>query len=154
MVAQVEQTGFGPAQNEKGEVKAFLEWLLDNHFTFLGYEEFTVKGDADGGQMVYDEQSFLGLPRRLRVGLTAEELRIEDYAVAYLNEPLLLSFAKAALPSRVHRPAYPDYVSIRQLDADGKVIKEHRFMGLYTSSVYGESAVSYTHLTLPTNREV
>ncbi|MGV2836671.1 NAD-glutamate dehydrogenase, partial [Pseudomonas shirazensis] len=72
-------------------------------------------------------------------GLTAEELRIEDYAVAYLNEPLLLSFAKAALPSRVHRPAYPDYVSIRQLDAGGKVIKECRFMGLYTSSVYGES---------------
>ncbi|WP_447810847.1 NAD-glutamate dehydrogenase [Pseudomonas putida] len=139
VVAQVEQTAFGPAQNEKDEVKAFLEWLLDNHFTFLGYEEFTVKGGADGGQMVYDEQSFLGLPRRLRVGLTAEELRIEDYAVAYLNEPLLLSFAKAALPSRVHRPAYPDYVSIRQLDADGKVIKEHRFMGLYTSSVYGES---------------
>ncbi|MEX5624620.1 hypothetical protein ABFV62_31330, partial [Pseudomonas syringae] len=59
VVAQVEQTAFGPAQNEKGEVKAFLEWLLDNHFTFLGYEEFTVKRDADGGQMVYDEQSFL-----------------------------------------------------------------------------------------------
>lgn len=35
VVAQVEQTAFGPAQNEKGEVKAFLEWLLDNHFTFL-----------------------------------------------------------------------------------------------------------------------
>jgi glutamate dehydrogenase len=50
-----------------------------------------------------------------------------------------LSFAKAAHPSRVHRPAYPDYVSIRQIDADGKVVKECRFMGLYTSSVYGES---------------
>jgi glutamate dehydrogenase len=59
--------------------------------------------------------------------------------VAYLREPTLLSFAKAAHPSRVHRPAYPDYVSIRQIDADGKVIKECRFMGLYTSSVYGES---------------
>jgi glutamate dehydrogenase len=59
--------------------------------------------------------------------------------VNYLREPTLLSFAKAAHPSRVHRPAYPDYVSIREIDADGKVIKEHRFMGLYTSSVYGES---------------
>ncbi|HCP29524.1 MAG TPA: NAD-glutamate dehydrogenase, partial [Pseudomonas sp.] len=139
VVALVEQTPYGPAQHEKGEVKAFLEWLLDNHFTFLGYEEFTVQADQDGGQMVYDAQSFLGLPRRLRVGLTPEELRIEDYAVAYLAEPLLLSFAKAALPSRVHRPGYPDYVSIRQLDASGNVLKEHRFMGLYTSTVYGES---------------
>lgn len=146
VVAQVEQTAFGPAQHEKDEVKAFLEWLLDNHFTFLGYEEFTVQADSAGGQMVYDPDSFLGLPRRLRVGLTAEDLRIEDYAVAYLNEPLLLSFAKAALPSRVHRPAYPDYVSIRQLDAAGKVIKECRFMGLYTSSVYGESVHSIPYI--------
>lgn len=36
VVAEVEQTAFGPAQHEKGEVKAFLEWLLDNHFTFPG----------------------------------------------------------------------------------------------------------------------
>ncbi|MCP3749328.1 NAD-glutamate dehydrogenase [Pseudomonas sp. SBB6] len=139
VVALVEQIAYAPAQNDKAEVKAFLEWLLGNHFTFLGYEEFVVHGDAQGGQLQYDEQSFLGLTRLLRAGLTAEDLRIEDYAVNYLQEPLLLSFAKAAHPSRVHRPAYPDYVSIRQLDADGKVIKECRFMGLYTSSVYGES---------------
>ncbi|MCE0915523.1 NAD-glutamate dehydrogenase [Pseudomonas sp. NMI760_13] len=135
----VEQNAFGPAQNDKAEVKSFLSWLLDNHFTFLGYEEFTVESDADGGHLVYDEASFLGLARLLRAGLGADDLRIEDYAVAYLREPRLLSFAKASQPSRVHRPAYPDYVSIRQIDQDGKVIKECRFMGLYTSSVYGES---------------
>ncbi len=146
LLALVEQTAYAPAQAEKAEVKDFLEWLLGNHFTFLGYEEFVVRADAQGGQLVYDEQSFLGLTRLLRAGLTAEDLRIEDYAVNYLNEPLLLSFAKAAYPSRVHRPAYPDYVSIRQLDADGKVIKECRFMGLYTSSVYGESVRSIPYI--------
>ncbi|MEE1883547.1 NAD-glutamate dehydrogenase [Pseudomonas soli] len=135
----VEQNAFGPAQNDKAEVKSFLSWLLDNHFTFLGYEEFTVESDADGGHLVYDDTSFLGLARLLRAGLGADDLRIEDYAVAYLREPRLLSFAKASQPSRVHRPAYPDYVSIRQIDQDGKVVKECRFMGLYTSSVYGES---------------
>lgn len=135
----VEQNAFGPAQNDKAEVKSFLSWLLDNHFTFLGYEEFTVESDADGGHLVYDDASFLGLARLLRAGLGADDLRIEDYAVAYLREPRLLSFAKASQPSRVHRPAYPDYVSIRQIDQDGKVVKECRFMGLYTSSVYGES---------------
>ncbi|AIN59497.1 NAD-glutamate dehydrogenase [Pseudomonas soli] len=135
----VEQNAFGPAENDKAEVKSFLSWLLDNHFTFLGYEEFTVESDADGGHLVYDDTSFLGLARLLRAGLGADDLRIEDYAVAYLREPRLLSFAKASQPSRVHRPAYPDYVSIRQIDQDGKVVKECRFMGLYTSSVYGES---------------
>ncbi|HKS12289.1 MAG TPA: NAD-glutamate dehydrogenase [Pseudomonas sp.] len=148
IVALVEQSPYAPSQNEKAEVKAFLEWLLGNHFTFLGYEEFTVSADAEGGQIVYDPQSFLGLTRLLRAGLGAEDLRIEDYAVNYLNEPLLLSFAKAAQPSRVHRPAYPDYVSIRQLDAKGRVIKECRFMGLYTSSVYGESVHAIPYIRL------
>ncbi|MGG2396380.1 NAD-glutamate dehydrogenase [Pseudomonas sp. SH1-B] len=124
---------------ELEEIKVFLGWLLDNHFTFLGYEEFTVAPTADGGSMVYDEKSLLGLSKRLRTGLSSEELHIEPEAVAYLREPQLLSFAKAAVPSRVHRPAYPDFVSIRELDAKGNVIKECRFMGLYTSAVYAES---------------
>lgn len=124
---------------EKNEVKVFLQWLLDNHFTFLGYEEFVVHTNGQGGQVVYDDHAFLGLARLLRSGLAAEELHVEDYAVQYLHQPLLLSFAKAAAPSRVHRPAYPDYVSIRELDAEGRVVRECRFMGLYTSAVYGQS---------------
>ncbi|MBD1587012.1 NAD-glutamate dehydrogenase [Pseudomonas typographi] len=124
---------------EKNEAKAFLQWLLDNHFTFLGYEEFVVHADGQGGQLVYDDSAYLGLARLLRAGLGADDLHLEGYAVDYLHAPLLLSFAKAAEPSRVHRPAYPDYVSVRQLDAEGRVLRECRFMGLYTSAVYGQS---------------
>ncbi|MDH0746739.1 NAD-glutamate dehydrogenase [Pseudomonas sp. GD03842] len=139
LLAGIDATEYAVDADEKSEVKVFLEWLADNHFTFLGYEEFTVEGGSEGGQLTYDPASFLGLTKLLRAGLTQDDLHIEGYAVNYLHEPTLLSFAKAAAPSRVHRPAYPDYVSIRQIDASGKVIKECRFMGLYTSSVYGES---------------
>ncbi|KFX70312.1 NAD-glutamate dehydrogenase [Pseudomonas taeanensis MS-3] len=124
---------------ELEEIKVFLNWLLDDHFTFLGYEEFTVADAADGGTVMYDESSLLGLSKRLRKGLKAEEQHIDPEAVSYLRAPLLLSFAKAAEPSRVHRPAYPDFVSIRELDSKGQVVKECRFMGLYTSAVYAES---------------
>ncbi|MBV7525658.1 MULTISPECIES: NAD-glutamate dehydrogenase [Pseudomonas] len=139
ILTKLDNSQFVVDGDEKNEIKSFLEWLVGNHFTFLGYEEFVVSDEADGGHIVYDKDSFLGLTKLLRAGLTYDDLRIEDYAVNYLREPTLLSFAKAAHPSRVHRPAYPDYVSIREIDADGKVIKECRFMGLYTSSVYGES---------------
>ncbi|UIN54173.1 NAD-glutamate dehydrogenase [Pseudomonas kribbensis] len=139
ILTKLDNSAFAVDADEKNEIKSFLEWLVGNHFTFLGYEEFTVVDQADGGHIEYDQNSFLGLTKMLRTGLTNEDRHIEDYAVAYLREPTLLSFAKAAHPSRVHRPAYPDYVSIREIDANGKVIKEHRFMGLYTSSVYGES---------------
>ncbi|WP_223505722.1 NAD-glutamate dehydrogenase [Pseudomonas sp. GL-RE-29] len=139
ILTNLDSSKFVVDADEKAEIKSFLEWLVGNHFTFLGYEEFVVRDEADGGHIVYDQNSFLGLTKLLRAGLTYDDLRIEDYAVNYLREPTLLSFAKAAHPSRVHRPAYPDYVSIREIDADGNVIKECRFMGLYTSSVYGES---------------
>ncbi|MCK8657963.1 NAD-glutamate dehydrogenase [Pseudomonas umsongensis] len=139
ILTNLDNSRFAVDADEKSEIKSFLEWLVGNHFTFLGYEEFVVSDEADGGHIVYDKDSFLGLTKLLRAGLSYDDLRIEDYAVNYLREPTLLSFAKAAHPSRVHRPAYPDYVSIREIDADGKVIKECRFMGLYTSSVYGES---------------
>ncbi|VVQ04109.1 NAD-specific glutamate dehydrogenase [Pseudomonas fluorescens] len=139
ILTMLDNSRFAVDGDEKSEIKSFLEWLVGNHFTFLGYEEFVVSDEADGGHIVYDKDSFLGLTKLLRTGLTYDDLRIEDYAVNYLREPTLLSFAKASHPSRVHRPAYPDFVSIREIDADGKVIKECRFMGLYTSSVYGES---------------
>lgn len=131
---------------ELDEIKTFLTYLLDNHFTFLGYEEFTVVAEKDGGHLVYDESSLLGLSRRLRSGLSKADLHIEQEAVDYLREPLLLSFAKAATPSRVHRPAYPDFVSLREVDAKGKVIKECRFMGLYTSAVYAESVARIPYI--------
>ncbi|MDF9778537.1 NAD-glutamate dehydrogenase [Pseudomonas baetica] len=139
ILTKLDNSQFAVDADEKSEIKGFLEWLVGNHFTFLGYEEFVVSDEADGGHIVYDKDSFLGLTKLLRAGLTYDDLRIEDYAVNYLREPTLLSFAKASHPSRVHRPAYPDFVSIREVDANGKVIKECRFMGLYTSSVYGES---------------
>ncbi len=141
LLAGIDASRFSIDGEEKAEIKNFLEWLVGNHFTFLGYEEFVVRDEADGGHIEYDAGSFLGLTKLLRAGLTADDLRIEDYAVSYLREPTVLSFAKAAHPSRVHRPAYPDYVSIREIDADGKVVKEYRFMGLYTSSVYGDVRV-------------
>ncbi|PTU74875.1 NAD-glutamate dehydrogenase [Pseudomonas mangrovi] len=124
------------------EVRAFLDWLLDDHFTFLGYEEFELREDEQGTLIEYRQDSLLGLSRRLRGDLPESERRIDPLANSYLREPLGLSFAKAGQPSRVHRPAYPDFVSLRELDEQGQVRREYRFMGLYTSRVYIDSVRS------------
>ena len=44
------------------------------------------------------------------------------------------------MQSRVHRPAYIDYVGIKRFDENGKVIGEDRFTGLFSSSFYNKSA--------------
>ena len=139
--ASLEPACAAVAAQDCAEVRAFLDWLLDEHFTFLGYEEFHVEAQADcSGLIVYDEDSLLGLSRRLRHELPAAQRWVSPQALAWLRAPCLLSFAKADQPGRVHRAAYPDYVSLRQFAADGQLLRECRFMGLYTSTVYSESA--------------
>ncbi len=53
----------------------------------------------------------------------------------------ICEFAKSATRSKVHRPAYQDYVLIKEFDTNGEVEKEHRFIGLYTSTVYFRAAL-------------
>jgi glutamate dehydrogenase len=55
------------------------------------------------------------------------------------REPHLLVLSKANSRSTVHRAAYMDYVGIKKFDADGNVIGERRFLGLYAASAYNHS---------------
>ncbi|SDR80386.1 NAD-glutamate dehydrogenase [Pseudomonas oryzae] len=140
LLAELQPSCEAVHEHDCAEVGAFLEWMLDNHFTFLGYEEFSVESREDGsGLLVYDEQALLGLSRRLRSGLPEAQRWVSAQALAWLRAPSLLSFAKADQPARVHRSAYPDYVSLRQFDEGGRLLRECRFIGLYTSPVYTES---------------
>ncbi|WP_114418182.1 NAD-glutamate dehydrogenase [Marinospirillum perlucidum] len=116
------------------EAAEFLEWLTDDHFTFLGFEKYELQ-DKDGERQlcrVEDES----------LGLLNYKVRKNCFPESSLNEnpfvliPDLLSFAKAPHKSRVHRPAHPDFISIKTFDEQGQVKGELRFMGLYTSAVY------------------
>ena len=64
---------------------------------------------------------------------------IEDYAVAYLREPVLLSFAR--LPIRAVCTARPTGLRVDPRTA-GPGDPQCRFMGLFTSSVYNEASTT------------
>ena len=51
---------------------------------------------------------------------------------ARLPNPLMIT--KANSRSTVHRPVYLDYLGVKRFDKKGKVIGEHRFLGLFTSA--------------------
>ncbi len=117
------------------ESLAFLDWLGADNFTFLGFRSFEYSGDRI--RQVGDP---LGI---LRVRNRASERKLSDQPErtrAFLLEPSLLAFSKSGTRSRVHRPAYPDYVGIRRFDAEGNVVGEDGFLGLYTSRVYRQDA--------------
>jgi len=121
-------------EEELQESLAFLEWLQQTHFTMLGYRSF----DYRDGTIRQDAGSSLGTLRN-RKSATPRPLDAQHERVrAFLLQPVLLAFSQSGTRSRVHRPAYPDYIGIRRFDAEGNVVGEHGFFGLYTARVYQE----------------
>ncbi|MGD8416795.1 MAG: NAD-glutamate dehydrogenase, partial [Pseudomonadales bacterium] len=121
----------GPGRDE--ESIAFLEWLARDNFTFLGFREFEYSGDLI--RQVDDALGMVRLRRRASERRLAEQ---PERTREFLLEPKLLAFSKSGTRSRVHRPAYPDYVGVRRFDDAGNVVGEYGFLGLYTSRVYGQ----------------
>ncbi len=118
---------------EAGEARAFLEWLARGNFTYLGYREYTIESDVNEVHLHAVPDSGLGIlrcvPAQPHKRLTA---RRRELALA----PHILVLTKANSRATVHRPAYLDYVGVKKFDADGKVVGEHRFVGLYTHAAY------------------
>ncbi|MCG8611926.1 MAG: NAD-glutamate dehydrogenase, partial [Pseudomonadales bacterium] len=119
------------------EATAFINWLADDHFTFLGYDEYEFTRRDNDIELRRIKGSELGILKshNERPG-TAYLSELPRKTREHLLKPDIFAFAKSAQRSRVHRPAYPDYVSIKKFDSDGNVIGERRFLGLYTATVY------------------
>ncbi|GGK62920.1 NAD-glutamate dehydrogenase [Amphritea balenae] len=126
-------------QDPDSEEAAFLSWLLDDRFTFLGYDEIRIEDD----QLVSVQDSELGIFRLGEEEATASSLNgLRQAEREFLFEPSPLMFAKDARNSLVHRPAYIDRIIIKQFDAEGNVTGKYRFHGLYTSAMYSEPLAS------------
>ncbi|MFL6551459.1 MAG: NAD-glutamate dehydrogenase, partial [Povalibacter sp.] len=126
------------APNEAREVAALLEWMEANHFTFLGYREYTLQRGASEDLLQPKPESGLGI-LRLRRGQKLEPTRLTGDLRAHARERDLLTITKANSVSTVHRTTYLDYVGIKTFDKSGRVNGEQRFLGLFTSSVYSRS---------------
>ncbi|MCX7892319.1 MAG: NAD-glutamate dehydrogenase [Burkholderiales bacterium] len=127
-----------PAE-DLAEGRAFLAWLADNHFTFLGYRchDLVVRDGEDALRVV--PGSGLGILRETeaeRLSASFALLPPEVRAAARRREFLVVTQANSR--STVHRPGFLDYVGVKRFDDRGEVVGEHRFLGLYTSSAYND----------------
>lgn len=125
---------------EIAEAKHFLKWIADDHFTLMGYRSYSAKAIEGDYRWIPDNDSSLGLMKnsvsdRERV---LSNIPASARAEALGVKPLMLT--KTSNRSRVHRPAYMDYVGIKRFDKEGNVIGEDRFVGLYSASFYNSSA--------------
>jgi glutamate dehydrogenase len=119
------------------EIKEFLEWLKDGNFVFLGYTEYH-RGKK--GQPELLKESSLGILKIEDPLLTPRDWDIVDGNPLLGKNRQLIDITKANRKSQVHRPVHMDYIGIKRLNEKGEVIGEHKFLGLFTSSVYYQSA--------------
>jgi len=123
------------------ETIAFLEWLEDNNFTFLGMREFFYRGLEDA-TLEDSRGSGLGILSDPGVSVFrrgSEQVTITPEIRDFLLSPDPLIITKANVKSRVHRRDYMDYVGVKLFDDDGKVCGELRVVGLFTSSAFTRS---------------
>ena len=140
---ELENTTAGITAEERKEAQAFLRWMADEHFTFLGYDEYDFVSDKKGMEVSRVAKSELGI---LRVNNERpDSVRLNELPQRTRHEMTrtddVFIFAKSAQRSRVHRPAYPDYIAVKKFNSKGEVVGERRFLGLYTARAYNERPV-------------
>ena len=125
------------AGEETNEIREFLAWAADHHFTFLGYREYDLESVNGEDQLKIVPRSGLGVLREPKLGgVSASFAELPRELRALARAPNLLVLTKANARATVHRPGYLDYIGVKRFDASGKVTGERRFVGLYTSSAY------------------
>ncbi len=75
-----------------------------------------------------------------------EPLTMTPEIRAFLEEPKLLIVTKSTVRSPVHRRVQLDYIGVKRFDRSGKLVGEHRFCGLFTSTAYTRPARTIPYL--------
>lgn len=130
-------------EQEIEEARELLRWLAADHFTFLGYREYQLRADDS---LAAVPGTGLGILRSDPQHAEDESHpvspsfeRLPADARAKAREHKLLVLTKANSRATVHRPSYLDYIGVKKFDAEGNVVGERRFLGLFSSAAYTES---------------
>ncbi len=140
-LAEAASSRYGEA--EIVETVSFLRWLPEDNFVFLGYREYDLTETDAGRALAIVPGSGLGILSK--AGWSSYEQpvplsRIEPGLRARIEGGDLLIYSKTNRSSSVHRRARMDYIGVRKVTPDGRVVGESRLVGLFTSKAYTEPA--------------
>jgi glutamate dehydrogenase len=132
------------------ETDALLQWMADDHFTFLGYREYKLRKRGEKQYLSPVKGSGLGVLSNDERGGRAVELSKEMQRHSRSKDWLIIT--KANSRATVHRHIFLDYVGVKVFDRNGNAVGEKRFIGLFTSVAYSESPRNIPLLRLKVQR--
>ncbi len=136
-VTELNEVSSFAEEDEVEETKAFLNWIEDHHFTFLGIRDYELikKGKETILQSI--PETGLGVLRKDLTKSTARSVSAMTPEARELTlSSRILVMSKTNTQASVHRDAYTDYIGIKRFNKKGQVIGERRIIGLYTSAAY------------------
>lgn len=142
MIKELPKRPFPGDKQELEEAINFLTYLNNHHFTLLGYRQYDLNRVEGDVELVPNIASSLGLMNKHTKAQPEQGLLLSSFSDSARKEALdhsLLILTKSSAKSRVHRPAYVDYIGIKRFDKKGNVVGEDRFIGLYASNLYNRS---------------
>jgi len=122
---ELTSTHAGVEATDWQESIAYLDWLRDDNFVFLGYRDYDLKDSAEGVQLAIVPDSGMGLLRGMTRGAYSASFALlpaDIRSQARDKMPLLLT--KTNSRSTIHRSVYLDCVGIKRYDAAGNVTGE------------------------------
>lgn len=139
------------------ETRDFIEWLGNDHFTFLGYREYDVTEKDEIYKAVSKPNSTLGLlvdPKKSDLGLFyhGQAFTKEELKLIFHGNPQVVS--KTLRLSTVHRAVPFDSITFKEFDSNGELIGLRQFLGLFTSVAYSSSTKEIPVLRRKTLRVV
>ncbi len=152
IVAELSQEPRPPVPPDAlAEAKAFLRWLDDDNFTFLGFREYA-----------FDEAA---KPERGPLGILRDEAHpvfgglrnlasLPSDVQDFVRRRELLVVTKSNRRATVHRTAHMDAIGIRRFGPTGEVVGIRLFLGLFTSLAYSRNPRSIPLLRVKVRRIV
>lgn len=131
-----------------GEAIEFLQWLLENNFTFLGMRDYELINSGAEKALRLVPGSGLGVlsdDSSSRKHRLLADLPEQARELILSNENRII-ISKTNTISTVHRPVYTDYVGVKRFNDKNELIGERRFIGLYTSTAYSCDPLSIPFL--------
>jgi len=134
------------------ESRRLLEWMAEDHFTFLGYQQYKVVSENGEAELRPVAETGLGILSKRRSAERRVAMTPEMHRQARGRELLIITKANAR--STVHRPSHLDYIGVKVFDDNGRPVGEKRFLGLFTSIAYNESPRAIPLLRLKVERVI
>jgi len=129
------------------DVIAFMQWIADDHFTFLAFARYKFSNKDDDNKLEYIPESALGLfSKKSRIPTVCNFKNMAAMTrQVYLSKERLM-IGKTKVISTIHRPTHEDFISVKFFDTTGMLAEVWRFVGLYTAVAYTSAPKSIPYI--------